>query len=117
MLHHPDPTVQVQGAFGLSRLGPDARLDWSARTIRLALLLLVVFGLTVTLVIRWGKEGPLQGPHPRRVAELLFFERALNLESNAQAKLTSVKGLGRSFSWEGYLARWYELPLLDGCPP
>jgi HEAT repeat protein len=25
MLHDPNPAVQVQGAFGLSRLGPDAR--------------------------------------------------------------------------------------------
>jgi hypothetical protein len=46
-----------------------------------------------------------------------LLERALTIERNAQAQLTSVKGLGRSFSWEGYLARRYELPLLDGCQP
>jgi hypothetical protein len=45
-----------------------------------------------------------------------LLERALRLERNAQAKLTSVKGLGRSFSWEGYLSRRYALPLLDGVP-
>jgi hypothetical protein len=43
-----------------------------------------------------------------------LLERALAIERNAQAKLTSVKGLGRSFSWEGYLARRYELPLFPG---
>jgi hypothetical protein len=54
--------------------------------------------------ITWLREH-----HP----ELL--ERALEIERNAQAKLTSVKGLGRSFSWEGYLTRLYELPLFPGC--
>src|SRR5262249_31978269 len=45
-----------------------------------------------------------------------LLERALEIECNAQAKLTSIKGLGRSFSWGSYLARRYELPLLDsGC--
>jgi hypothetical protein len=44
-----------------------------------------------------------------------LLERALAIERNAQAKLTSVKGLGRSYSWEAYLARRRELPLLDGC--
>jgi hypothetical protein len=47
----------------------------------------------------------LQEHHP----ELL--ERALEIERNAQAKLTSVKGLGRSFSWEAYLKRRVDLPL------
>jgi hypothetical protein len=51
----------------------------------------------------------LQEHHP----ELL--ERALAIERNAQAKLISVKGLGRSFSWEGYLTRRVELPLFRGC--
>jgi hypothetical protein len=50
----------------------------------------------------------LQENHP----ELL--ERALQIERNAQAKLTSVKGLGRSFSWQSYLIK-RELPLLRGC--
>jgi hypothetical protein len=44
-----------------------------------------------------------------------LLERAMQIERNAQAKLTSVKGLGRSFSWETYLTRRRELPLLDGC--
>jgi hypothetical protein len=51
----------------------------------------------------------LQEHHP----ELL--ERALAIERNAQAKLKTVKGLGRSFSWEAYLAECNDLPLLD-CP-
>ena len=47
----------------------------------------------------------LQQHHP----ELL--ERALEIERNAQAKLTSVQGLGRSFSWESFLRRCDDLPL------
>ena len=31
------------------------------------------------------------------------------------AKLKTVKGLGRSFSWESYLAACNDLPLLDCC--
>ena len=58
-----------------------------------------------------GEIAWLQEHHP----ELL--ERALHIERNARANLTSVKGLGRSFSWEGYLAQRYELPLLDGIRP
>ncbi len=58
-----------------------------------------------------GEIAWLQENHP----ELL--QRALAIERSAQAKLTSVKGLGRSFSWEGYLVRRYELPLLDSCWP
>src|SRR5207302_9116336 len=49
----------------------------------------------------------LQEHHP----ELL--ERALEIERNAQAKLISVKGLGRSFAWEPYLNRRVALPLFD----
>ena len=44
-----------------------------------------------------------------------LLERALTIERNAQAKLTSVKGLGRSFSWSSYLDRRYSLPLFDNC--
>jgi hypothetical protein len=44
-----------------------------------------------------------------------LLERALRIERNAQAKLTSVKGLGRSFSWQAYLDRLDDLPLFDGC--
>lgn len=44
-----------------------------------------------------------------------LLERALEIERNAQAKLTSVKGLGRSFSWESYVSRRRDLPLLDDC--
>ena len=51
----------------------------------------------------------LRDHHP----ELL--ERALAIERNAQAKLTSVKGLGRSYSWQSYLARCDDLPLFGGC--
>ncbi len=51
----------------------------------------------------------MQEHHP----ELL--ERALAIERNAQAKLTSVKGLGRSYAWEDYLTRVNDLPLFGGC--
>lgn len=51
--------------------------------------------------------GWLEENHP----ELL--ERALAIERNAQAKLTSVKGLGRSYAWETHLSRRHSLPLLD----
>jgi hypothetical protein len=44
-----------------------------------------------------------------------LLERALAIERNAQAKLKSVKGLGRSYSWERFVARRRELPLLDAC--
>jgi hypothetical protein len=54
--------------------------------------------------IVWLKEH-----HPALLA------RALEIERNAQAKLTSVKGLGRSFSWEGYLHQRADLPLWRGC--
>ncbi len=47
----------------------------------------------------------LQENHPD------LLERALNIERNAQAKLTSVKGLGRSYSWGNFLARSNDLPL------
>jgi hypothetical protein len=51
----------------------------------------------------------LQQNHPD------LLERSLTIERNAQAKLKSVKGLGRSYSWEKYVTRRLELPLLDGC--
>jgi hypothetical protein len=52
----------------------------------------------------------LQQHHPD------LLRRALAIEDNARAKLTSVKGLGRSFSWAAYLARLNDLPLFsDGC--
>jgi hypothetical protein len=54
--------------------------------------------------IAWLREH-----HPK------LLERALDIERNAQAKLTSVKGLGRSFSWEAYLARLDDVPLFPGC--
>jgi hypothetical protein len=47
----------------------------------------------------------LQEHHPD------LLERALRIESNAQPKLTSVKGLGRSFSWQAFLNRRDDLPL------
>jgi hypothetical protein len=53
----------------------------------------------------------LQEHHPD------LLERALAIERNAKPNLTSVQGLGRSFSWESYLARRIELPLFPdgGC--
>jgi hypothetical protein len=42
--------------------------------------------------------------------------RALAVERNAMPKLTSVKGLGRSFSWAAFLAGADDLPLFaPGC--
>jgi hypothetical protein len=40
-----------------------------------------------------------------------LMKRALAIERNAQDGLTSIKGLGRSFSWEAYLASLNDLPL------
>ncbi len=51
----------------------------------------------------------LQDQHPD------LLGRALEIERNARAKLTSVKGLGRSFSWEAYTTRRVELPLFPSC--
>jgi hypothetical protein len=42
-----------------------------------------------------------------------LLQRALAIEDNAQQKLTSVKGLGRSFSWRSYLDDIDDLPLFD----
>lgn len=53
----------------------------------------------------------LQEHHP----ELL--ERALEIERNAQAKLTSVKGLGRSFTWQKYLDEQNAPTLFDDEEP
>jgi hypothetical protein len=36
----------------------------------------------------------------------LLLDRALTIEQTAQPGLTSVKGLGRSFAWKDYLARY-----------
>jgi hypothetical protein len=44
-----------------------------------------------------------------------LLERALDIERQAQARLRTVKGLGRSFSWETYVTRCRELPLLAAC--
>ncbi len=44
-----------------------------------------------------------------------LLERALRIERNAREGLTSVRGLGRSFSWEEYLARLDDLPLFGDC--
>jgi hypothetical protein len=51
----------------------------------------------------------LQEHHPD------LLRRALAIERNAQAKLKSVKGLGRSYSWDAFVTRRTELPLLDSC--
>jgi hypothetical protein len=53
----------------------------------------------------------LQQRHPELLA------RALAIERNARDSLTSVKGLGRCFSWEEYLARLDHLPLFQDMPP
>jgi hypothetical protein len=47
----------------------------------------------------------LQEHHPD------LLDRALQIENNAQANLTSVKGLGRSYSWQSYLDQLDDLPL------
>jgi hypothetical protein len=44
-----------------------------------------------------------------------LLERALAIERNAQAKLTSVKGLGRSYAWEAFLTKLDDLPLFPSC--
>src|SRR5262249_38136453 len=49
----------------------------------------------------------LQEQHPD------LLKRALRLERNAQAKLTSVKGLGRSYSWDSYVTKRISLPLFS----
>jgi hypothetical protein len=48
----------------------------------------------------------LQEHHPD------LLERALEIERNAQEGLNTVKGLGRSYSWEEYLQGLEDLPLL-----
>ena len=55
----------------------------------------------------------LQEHHPE------LMERALAIEQNAQAKLKTVKGLGRSFAWASFLGKHNSLPLFDDfceCP-
>jgi hypothetical protein len=42
-----------------------------------------------------------------------LLERALTIERNAHDSLTTVRGLGRSFSWEEYLACLNDLPLFS----
>lgn len=44
-----------------------------------------------------------------------LLKRALQIERNAQAKLKTVKGLGRSYSWESFVSQRCELPLIDAC--
>jgi hypothetical protein len=51
----------------------------------------------------------LREQHPELLA------RALAIERNAQDKLISVKGLGRSFAWTDFLDRADDLPLFCGC--
>ena len=44
-----------------------------------------------------------------------LLERAVRIERNAQDSLLTVRGLGRSYSWEAFLQRCDDLPLLNGC--
>lgn len=44
-----------------------------------------------------------------------LLERALQIERNAAPNLTSVRGLGRSFSWEEFLAEHDDPPLFTSC--
>lgn len=44
-----------------------------------------------------------------------LLRRALAIEENAQGSLTSVKGLGRSFSWRSFLREVDDTPLFDCC--
>jgi hypothetical protein len=51
----------------------------------------------------------LREHHPK------LLDRALAIEANAQPNLTSVVGLGRSFSWSDFLARIDDMPLFPSC--
>jgi len=42
-----------------------------------------------------------------------LLERALAIEENARPNLTSVVGLGRSFSWAQFLAEIDDMPLFE----
>jgi hypothetical protein len=42
-----------------------------------------------------------------------LLDRALAIEANAQPNLTSVVGLGRSFSWADFLNDLDDTPLFD----
>jgi hypothetical protein len=44
-----------------------------------------------------------------------LLERALAIEENAKPNLTSVVGLGRSFSWADFLSDLDDLPLFPDC--
>jgi hypothetical protein len=44
-----------------------------------------------------------------------LLQRALQVEDNAMPNLTSVKGLGRSFSWREFLDDIDDMPLFDCC--
>ena len=44
-----------------------------------------------------------------------LLARALEIERNALPNLTTVKGLGRSFSWRDFLNQADDLPLFDCC--
>jgi hypothetical protein len=44
-----------------------------------------------------------------------LLRRALAIERNARDKLTSVKGLGRSFAWEAFLTQLDDTPLFGNC--
>jgi hypothetical protein len=77
----------------------DHRRCWSSDPHEVVVLLLP--GLQEAEII-W-----LQQHHPD------LLERALAIERNARDSLTSVKGLGRSFSWDEYLNRLNHLPLFQ----
>jgi hypothetical protein len=52
----------------------------------------------------------LRDRHPR------LLQRALSIEANARPNLTSVKGLGRSYSWADFLDGVDRPPLFPDCP-
>ena len=70
MLRDPDPARQVQGAFGLSRLGPEARHAlWLVVLIKFAMPPVVAWPWLLPDVWAAPSPSPVWGPHePGRYA-------------------------------------------------